>query len=153
MVAKTDFRIGKNCFLAFRNRKVNVFDEANSLILSFSDCGYYFDKISYISYNNSDEIIRALKEGKKHYENLVLFCPSEMENGLKKFISSLYLANFNELGILKNGNDSVFVFTDKKCRLRIDDVKNALDNKYGNKREKAYIRTVGAPAEVIKKAI
>ncbi|MDE6597192.1 MAG: CinA family protein [Clostridia bacterium] len=151
--AKTDFRIGKNCLLVFRNRKVNVFDEANSLILSFSECGYYFDKISYISYNNSDEIVRALKDGKRHYENLVLLCPSEMQKTLKRFISSLYLAEFNELGILKNGNDSVFVFTDKECRLRIDDVKNILDNKYGNKREKAYIRTVGAPADVIKNSI
>lgn len=151
--AKTDFRTGKNCLLVFRNRKVNVFDAADSLILSFSACGYYFDKISYISYNNQDEIVRALKDGKKHYENLVVFCSSEMEKALKKFISSLYLADFSELGILKCGNDGVFIFTDKNCRLRVGDVKSILDTKYGNKRERAYIRTVGAPAEVVKRAI
>ena len=150
---KSDFKIGKNCLLVFRNRKINVFDEANSLILSFSDNGYYFDKISYVAFNSSDEIVRAIKDGKDNYENLVVYCPHVMTGMLKKFLSSLYSSSFNEIGILKSGNDSVFIFTDKECRLRISDVKNILDLKYNNKREKAYIRTVGAPAEVIKKAI
>ncbi len=152
-VNKTESKFGKNCFIVFRNRKINDFKDANSLVLSFSACGYYFDKITFASFSNSGEIIRALNDAKDNYENLVCFCPLEMVNALKDYLSSLYSAGFNELGILKSGNETVFIFTDEKCRLRLDDVKNILDKKYGEKRGKVYIKTVGASVEIIKAAV
>ena len=95
------FRTKKNCLLVFRNKKINNFDEVNDLISSFSSAGYYFDKIVYVAFDKSEEIVRALKDGKENYENVVIYCPAEMEKTLKDYISTLYSSKFDESGILK----------------------------------------------------
>lgn len=144
----------KNCLLVFRNKKINNFDGANAIVNSFSSYGYYFEKISYISFSDSGEIIRSLKDGKENFGNLIIYCPYEMDKMLKDFISSLYAGNFNELGILKNENNFVFIlYSDHDNRLRLEDIKNALENKLGFRYGKAYIRTVGASSALINKCI
>ncbi len=144
----------RNCLLVLRNKKINIFDGAENIIKDFADGGYYFDKINYIAFDNPDEIVRSLIDGKENYENFVIFCPSEMEETLKKFVTALYKSEFNELGILKSGQSNAFMlFSDKENRLRLEDVNNIFDKKYGVKHEKAYIKTVGAPAQSISKAI
>ena len=144
----------KNCFLTFRNRKSNTFEETEKILETLSGFGYYFDKVAYISYSDSEEIIRALQDAKDGYSNVILYCPKVMENTLKKYVASLYGKPFDELGILKAGKSLVFIyFTDKENRLQLKDVKRVLDAKYGIKYDKTYVKTVGAPVTKINSAL
>lgn len=144
----------KNCFLSFRNRRINEFDGANAVISAFASMGYYFDKVSFIAFDSTEEIVRAVKDGKENYSNIVIYCPASMEKTLKSYISSLYSAEFDRLGILSDENSYVFVlFSDAANRLKYEDIKNALDLRYGVKFDRTFIKTVGAPHENIAVAI
>lgn len=143
-----------NCFLVLRNKKINDFDCANNVIYSFAETGYYFDKISYVAYDSSEEIVRAVKDAKENYENLVIFCPVGMDSTLKGFISALFGSSFDGLNILNCGNSSVFIlYSDCENRLKFSDIKAVLDAKYGLKYERTYIKSVGAPLALIDEAV
>ena len=147
-------RANKNCFVVFRNKKLNNFDIENSIIKTISSYGYYFNKISYIAYDSPEEIVSSLVDGRENYENMLICCPVEMDSMLKNFINSLYSAEFNELGILKSDEGCVFLlFSDSENRLHFTDIKNILDGKYDNNFESAYVKTVGATASEVKNAI
>lgn len=142
------------CLLVFRNKRVNNFEQANALVEEFAGFGYFFDKISYVAYNSSEEISRAIKDGKAHYDNTLISCPKEMERTLKDYIAKLYSSRFSEVGILKTGEKNVFLhYYDGENRIRIEDIKNVLDAKYGVKFGKTYVRTVGAPSKLINRTI
>ena len=144
----------KNCLLVFRNKKVNSFDGVNSVISAFENSGIWFDFISFIAYDSSEEIVRAVSIAKDNYENIILYCPRKMEDTLKKFVSKLYSAEFENSGVLTAENSSVFIMCPDSQNLRsIEDISGAICKKSGKKFEKAYIKTVGAPAEKIVAAI
>lgn len=148
------FRTKKNCLLVFRNKKINVFDGAEGVISSFSGLGYYFDKITYIAYDRAEEIVNALKDGRINYENIYIYCPFSMDNTLKAFLVALYSAEFNDKGILKSDRDHVFMlYSDKENELQYDDIKTILDNKYGQKYEKSYIKVYGVSASHLNSVI
>ncbi len=107
-------KTGKNCLLLFRNKKINLLDAAEGILNGMSTFGYYFDRVSYIDYGNSEEIVRAIKDGKENYDNIFILCPKVMEHTLKKFVSNLYGFQFDELGILRSGKSAGFMlFSDK----------------------------------------
>ena len=138
------FRTKKNCLLVFRNKKINVFDGAQGIISSFSSIGYYFDKIAYIAYDRAEEIVNALKDGRVNYENLYIYCPFSMDNTLKAFLTALYSSEFDEKGILNSGSDHVFMlYCDKENALQFVDIKTILDNKYGVRYDKSYVKAYG----------
>lgn len=144
----------KNCLLAFRNKKINPFDGVNSLCAKFAFFGYWFDKISFVCFDNSEEIVRAVNEAKENYENVVLFCPQAMETTLKNYTSKLYSSGFDNFGVLNAQAENVFmIFSDAQNRLEVADVCKILDKKYTHRVERAYVKTVGAPAEKINCAI
>lgn len=144
----------KICLLILKNAKVNNFEDYSNLIDSFAGFGYYFDKISYIAYDSSEEISRAIKDGKSNYENIVIYCPKEMEAALKEYISKLYLSQFNEIGILKTSDKHAFMFYYNGVnRLRVEDVKNVLDAKYKLKFGRMFVRAVGAPSKAVNKTL
>lgn len=150
----SELKAKKNCLLAFRNKKVNSFENSVEFINAFAGIGYYFDKISYIAFNDSTEIVRALKDAKTNYENTVIICPEEMKDTLTGFIEHQYSAKFSEIGILKSGNSGVFIlYSDAENRLLVSDIKQVLDNKYGINYEKSYIKTIGAPVKKINGAV
>ncbi len=154
LVDKADLKVANNCLLIFGNKKLHNFEGANEIVASFSGIGYYFDKIAFIAYDKSDEIVRAVKDGKENYENIVIYCPAIMEKTLKNFLTNLYNAKFNELGVIGSEKYNAFIlFSDKENRLRFDDIKQILDAKYGVKYEKAYVKTIGASAKEINSAI
>lgn len=140
----SSFRAKKNCLLVFRNRKINVFESAEKFISDFLAIGYYFDKIAYVAYDRAEEIVNALRDGRVNYENLYIYCPFSMDNTLKSFLTALYSSEFNEKGILSFETDHVFIlYSDKENELRLLDIKEILDAKYGVKYEKAYIKVFG----------
>ena len=154
LVDSESLKYKKYCLLVFRNKKINNFENVNGVISAFAGIGYNFDKISYVAYDSNAEIVRALKDGKEFYENIVVCCPTVMESTLKSFIGNLYSSEFNELGILKYHADNVFIlYTDKANRLTYEDIKKVLDCKYGEQYSKSYIKTVGAPRTLINTAI
>lgn len=154
IAALTDKKTNKSCLLVFRNKKDNSFDNATGILDVMSGYGYFFDNVCFAAYNDSEEIVRAIKDGKDNYANVVICCPKDMENAVKKFVSSLYGKPFDELGILKAGAESVFLlYSDKENRLQFKDVKKILDAKYGIRYEKACIKAVGAPASKVNAAI
>ena len=150
----TKNRANKHCFVVFRNKKLNNFDLENSIVKTISGYGYHFDKISYVAFDSPEEIVSALIDGRENFENMLICCPAEMDGMLKNFVKSLYSAEFNELGILKSESGCVFMlFSDGENRLRFTDIKNILDAKFDSRYEKAYVKTVGAASEEVKKAI
>lgn len=150
----SSFRAKKNCLLVFRNKKINVFDGAEGVISAFSDLGYYFDKIVYVAYNRAEEIVNALKDGRLNYENVYIYCPFSMDNTLKAFLVALYGAEFDNRGILNSGSDHVFIlYSDKENDLQFSDIKTILDNKYGQKYEKSYLKVYGVSASQLNSVI
>lgn len=144
----------KNLLIVFRNKKLNAFDSENALISGFAEFGHWFDKISFVTFDNSEEIVRAIKEGKASYENTVIFCPQEMRLTLANFIGKQYSAEFDGFGVLASGTQNVFMlYSDTENRLTVKDVCGMLDKKYGETYEKAFIKTVGAPPEKINEAV
>lgn len=144
----------KNCLLVYRNKKVIRFDEAKNIINDFSAGGYYFDKIDFISYDSPADIVRSIKTCNCYYENTVILCPQLMQKTLTDFIEQLTGAGFDEFGVLKNGFSNYFMlFSDCANRLKINDIINILNKKYSVKYSKAFIKTVGAPAEKVNSAI
>lgn len=143
-----------NKLIVFRNKKVNNFDYCNKFINEFSSIGYYFDVISYIAFDKSEQIVLSLKDGKANYENLIIICPVQMEKVIKTFVGKLYNAEFDETSILKTQNSNVIIlYSDIENRLLLSDIKKLLDEKYGVCYSKSYIKTVGATFNEINGAI
>lgn len=134
------------CLLQFGSKRAADVDGIKSVIEAFAARGYYFDKISYVVFNDSEEIVRAVKDGTDNYENLVIRCPSLMEQTLKTFISQLKEGNFDGTGQLDSGQFSAFILlSDGDCFLNENKIADVLDKKYAEYFGRAYIRTVGAP--------
>ncbi len=144
----------KFLLLVLRNKKINAFEKTDKLISSFADFGYWFDKISYVDYGNSQEIVRAAEEGKNCYENVVIAYPAEMSNVLKPFTQDIYSAEFDGLNCLVSGNKNVFlVDLGSEGKLTVSDIAEILNKKYGKSYLRSYIKTVGAPSDKIAEAL
>lgn len=144
----------KNCLLCFGNKKVNFFDTAIKIAESFSSQGYYFEKTAFIAFNNSFEIVAALKDGLENHENLVIICPQSMEKTLKDFVTASRGGEFDGLGVLKCAQNFVFILlSDCVNRLTVSEICGYLNEKYQTEYERAFIRTVGAPPELLDEAI
>lgn len=144
----------KNCLLIFRNKKINGFADAENIADEFSSEGYYFDKLEFVAYDSPADIVRSIKSCKANYENAVIFCPQIMKKTLTEFVEQLYGAEFDEFGILTSDSAQVFMtFTDAPNKLKIKNIVNVLNKKYSLKFNRAYIKTVGAPAEKINAAV
>lgn len=144
----------KNCFLSLRNKKINSFDLETKLIDEFGGAGYYFDKISYVGYDNSDGIAAALKDACLNFENVLILCPKDMEEPIRGFIGGLLGGQFDNFGFLHMEKTDVFMyFSDVDTPAKPRDFIKILSQKYEATNAKAYLKTVGAPAELISAAI
>ena len=149
-----ELKAKKNCLLVFRNKKINDFAQAEGIIEGFAASGYYFDKISYVAYDKSEEIVHALLGSKENYENTVILCPLQMESMFKSFIAHQYCSHFDEKGMLSSEKENVFLLlSDGENKLSVEEITRVLDEKYAVKYEKAYIRAVGIPPEKLNNAI
>lgn len=146
--------MAKNCLIFLKNKKINDSEEAGEIISAFASGGFFFDKTSFVAYNVSDEILRAVNDGLENYENLVVRCPQVMRNTLEQYISSKTGGEFDDRGFLKTQNVYVFLcFTDFDGGLSVADVVAILDKRYGVGFAKTYLKTVGAQREEINKAV
>ncbi len=144
----------KNCLLVFKSKKINSSSKSSKLLRAFADNGYWFDKVSYVAYDNSDEIVRAVKDGAKHYGNLVLYCPDAMAQTLKRFLEDLCGSQFGENCVLHSNDCDVYLLVyDGKNALTVNEICGELNKKYNCRFEKAFVKTVGAPAEKIKNSV
>ncbi|MDE5943532.1 MAG: hypothetical protein K2H30_04915, partial [Clostridia bacterium] len=135
-------KMQKCCLIVLRNKKFNCFENVTHISDTMAGYGYYFDKISFVNFSDSKEIIRAVEDSKNNYENIIIYCPKAMENTLKSYIAKIYGGQFDELGILQLQNSSVFMFYyDSENRLYLKDVKKILDKKYAIKFDMLYIKT------------
>ena len=135
----------KNCLVVLKNKKLNITQKLPQKALSaFASAGYFFDKISFVAFDDKEEIIRQLKECNKAYDNLILVYPNKMEQTLKKFLSSLYGASF-VLNQLITEHKGVFLIEEEGDEKQIAlQIIKALNEKYSSRLEKSYIKTVGA---------
>ncbi len=153
-VPREDLRKGKICLISLEHKRIINFNKVSEVAEGLAACGYYADKIVRVSFNQSDEIVRALEDGIDNYENAVIVCPQQMDNTVRQFFTSKYNCSFDGLGILNSKNDSIFVLcSDGENRLKISDIKSVLDKKYGVCYESSVIRCMGAPANLINKAL
>ncbi len=136
--------------LSLENKRSLSFKAIEELCEILASGSYYFDKISRVAYDSSEEIVRAFKEGREYYENLFVLCPHSMENTVKDFVSKLYSASFNTFNTLATGRQNVVIrFTDAANLLRPEDFRAFFAEKYGVKYGRTYIRTMGAPPVLI----
>ena len=143
----------KNLFLVLRNKKINKFEVTSVLLEKFANSGIYFDKVSYINFEDSAEITETLCECKSKYANTVIVCPEVMGMTLKSYISELYGAEFNELNVLKSDVGDVFItFIDAENKLLCEDVCSAINKKLGRSFGSVCLRTVCAPYEKMNSA-
>lgn len=144
----------KNCFLAFVNNKLADTDGALKTVRAFSSRGYCFEKICFVAFNNSTEIMNALSDGVNFHENVVVYCPLTMEKTFKDYFESALAAKFDGLNMLKSSSVNVFIFVYDACRkLTVNDVCDFLDNLYGVSYGKAFVKTVGAPLQLLDDAL
>ncbi len=150
----TTERRGAIVLLAFENKRQTDFAKIENAAASLATYGYYCDKISRIAYDSRTEIIDAIKDGVENFDNVLLLCPEKMSKMLGEFTAQLTGGQFDGLGILNSGDKSVFIIaSDCDGRLRFEDIKRVLDEKYGLKYDSAVIRAVGAPQKLINEAL
>ena len=144
----------KNCLIVFSSKRAANFESLTDIVRAFSSRGYFFDKVSQVAFDDSEEIVRALKDGSSQYENLVLYCPQAMGQTIMDFIARVKGGEFDGTGQLKSENFSAFVmYSDGECFLTVNKIADVLDKKYTLKLERAYVKTVGAPVKKINEAI
>lgn len=146
--------MSENCLIFLKNKKINDAESEGEVISAFSSSGYYFDKVSAVAYNLSDEILRALCDGLEAYENLIICCPQVMQNTLQQYISSKTGGEFDDRGFLKTEQKLIFLhFVDSDSGMVFADIINLLNKRYSRAFGKAYLKTVGAPREEVAKAV
>ncbi|MDE7087491.1 MAG: CinA family protein, partial [Clostridia bacterium] len=102
----------------------------------------------------SAEIVRSFIDGAECYENIVILCPVKMKNTICDFFTARLNAEFDASGVLNSGATTVFLqFSDCENRLKISDIKQIIDKKYGIKYESTVIRAVGAPKKLLDQAV
>ena len=144
----------KNILISIGNKRSGDFSGIESVCGKCASCGYFFDKISRVAFDNSEEIVRAIKDGAAHYENVFLLYPAQMDGTVKPFVSELLNAEFDSFGVLTSGSVNVFaLYSDKISRISYDDIKLILDKKYLTSYDRAVIKTVCAPQQLIKEAV
>lgn len=145
---------GAIVLLAFENKKQIDFSKIENTAATLATFGYYCDKISRVAYDNKNEIINAIRDGVDNFDNILLLCPEKMRGMLGDFTSQLTGGRFDGLGILNSGKKSVFIVSsDGENRLRYEDIKKTLDEKYGIKYDSSVIKVVGAPQKLINEAL
>lgn len=150
----TKVKRGKIILLAFENKRLTDFGDIERVAAKLATFGYYCDKISRVAFDSQAEIIGALRDGVDNYENVIIYCPEKMGKTLADYISTVSGGRFDNLGVLESGGLSVFLlYSDAENRLRYDDIKKALDTKYGVRYDSTVIRAVGAPRKLLNEAV
>ncbi len=153
-VDKSQNKNHKCVLLAFENKRLTDFSGLERVASEYASRGYYFDKISRVAFDNSDEIVRAIKDGANNYENIFLYYPKQMDKTVKDFVSALLNSQFDGLGVLSSGNVTAFaLFSDGENRISFDEIKDILDRKHGVVYDRAVIKVVCAPANLFESAI
>lgn len=143
----------KNCLLIYRNKKINFFDGAANICAAMEKEEYYFDKISFVAFDDSHGITFSLKDALDNYENIFVLCPKHMEATVKNFFTASIDGAFDENDALKTDKVWVFVrYSDGESASSLNKITQELNGKYGVNYKKAYIKTVGAPPAKINSA-
>lgn len=144
----------KLCVLSLESRRALSYENLSAISAKLASFGYYPDKVEKVGFDSSEEIVRALKEGKNNFGTAIILCPKRMEDTVKEFLGKLYGGTFDALGVLWAGMDTAVVLVyDGENRLKDQDLKNLLDGKYGVRYDRSYIKTVGAPAQLIESVL
>ncbi len=144
----------RNCFLAFVNKKLSEADGAIKVARSFAARGYTFEKTSFVTYDNSTEIMGALSDGVRYHRNIVIYCPTVMVRTFKDYFQNSLSSEFDGLNILKSPTANVFLLVSDSCgRLTVSDICDFFDKFYGTGYGKAFVKTVGAPRSLLDEAL
>lgn len=147
-------RRGKTCIISLENKRNTDFKLLSEVAGGLASYGYYADKTARVAFNQPEEIVRALEDGTDCYENTVIICPKVMFTTVSDFFTDKFKLPFDALGIMDGADNRIFVmFSDSANRLRLTDIKNVLDKAYGIRYGSTVIREVGAPEELLQKAI
>lgn len=144
----------KNCIIVFRNRKNNDFKSYNGILSYFFSENIYFYKLTYCAFDDSEEIIRCLKDCKDNYDNVIIYCPASMEETVKDFTEKLFGGKYDSFGIMQTDKTALYILgSDGAGKLTEREIADILKSKSGQNTGKAYIKTVGASSEEINAAI
>jgi PncC family amidohydrolase len=145
----------KNCLVFIKNKKLNNnFDRFEDVCVSFASGGYNFDKVSLIAYDSSQEITSQLKECREVYDNTVVLCNSLQLSVIADYVGRLYGVQMQQDNVFDNGEKSLFIVDDSaNLKAETGKIVAYLNKKYAISYDKMCIKAVGAPAELINKAI
>ena len=138
-----------NCLVLIRNKKLNAdYVHFGDFMRVFSEACYYFDKTAVVGSDSSKGIAEQLKECKTSFDNAIVLCYGEQRDMIADFLAKIYGEQF-EGNFLTCGEQSV-------CLGDFDDDINFaaecvhfLDEKYGIRYDKFYVKCVSAPSELI----
>ncbi|MGN0817610.1 MAG: CinA family protein [Candidatus Coproplasma sp.] len=144
-----------NCLVVIRNKKLKIeYPELDKILRTFSSACIYFDKISFLAFDNSKEIACQLKECKDNFDNSVVICDGGQIKTIADYIAKLYGALFDTGLVLNTGTQYVFLCDscgdiEKFCVKTV----GLIDAKRGLSYDKLFIKTVGAPSALINQTI
>lgn len=144
-----------NCLVVIRNKKLKIeYERLNGLLKVFSSACIYFDKISFVAFDNSKDIAFQLKDCKDNYDNAVVICDSEQIQAVNEYISKLYGVAFDTGLVLNTQTQSVYLCDSCEVFSRFGaKVVNLINAKRGVHFDKFFIKTVGAPTTLINQTI
>lgn len=147
-------KFNKSCLILLDSKKSLSLKKAEEFCSGLASYGYYFDSISRIAYDDSAAIVRVLEQAKCDFENIFVLCPQSMDGTIKDFLCSLYKSSFDALGVMTVQPYTVAVVnTDGTNRLTFEDIRKIYASKYGLQYDKAYVKFVGAPDELVSRTL
>lgn len=143
----------KNSLIVIQNKKLDISSNiSRNVISAFASAGYYFERISYVAFDNGEEITRQLKDCKQYYDNAVVVFPEMMRDTLKKFVSKLYESDFVGFRLQKEDRSVFFIGFEDGLEIIKEGIRS-ISEKCGVKYDKFYIKLIGAAANKINRSV
>lgn len=143
-----------NCLVIIRNKKLNIdYSRLGEFISVFSAACYYFEKISFIAFDDSRFISDQLHECRAEFENAVVLCEDRQYLAIASFLQKIYESAFDDRFYLNCGHSSAMLGRMEEGAEFARSCVSFLNRKYKVSYDKFYIKCVSAPAELIRSGI
>ena len=143
-----------NCLVVIRNKKLNIdYGALRSLMRVFSGACYYFDKITAVAFDDPKLISGQLNECRSGYENTVVLCPAEQCKAVAEYLQKIYCSSFDGRIYINVEGASVLLGTIEESISFAEKCVVFLNDKYGVKYDKLYVKCVSASPQTVYGAI
>ncbi len=144
----------KLALLLFDTRRSLSFGVVEEWLKGLAGGGFYADKVSKVAFDSAEEIVGAIDEAIKSYDNILILCPQCMEGTIRSYICTAEGAEFDVAGIMHGKRNNVFLaYSDAHNRLEVQDIVGMLDDMYGVKYDRSVVRFACAPYALVDETV